>query len=199
MIPTLDAYASAAKSDSLVNTELREALQAVFHTLKADHESSPDWHPATNGMVQDLVHPSMYPLVYGRTRVHRTECVVMKDAISHWAGTGNVIPVDNHSVIQGDHYTYQPGGTMIPPNFWSNTYQWLPANVSFRDNGEIQFTSYINNLHPVKYAGVYRTIEGLIERALPLWDQCLAMVDADGDGEGAGRLHTRIKKPQDTE
>ena len=28
-----------------------------------------DWHPGSNGKVLDLFHPSLYSLVYGRTKV----------------------------------------------------------------------------------------------------------------------------------
>lgn len=56
---------------------------------------------------------------------------------------------------------------------WSDTYQWLPANVALRENGGCELTSYVNNLHPTKYPDIYHTIERAIGTAIPAWDQCL--------------------------
>lgn len=128
-----------------------------------DSKESPDFHPDTNDMVHDLVHPSLYPLVYGRTRVFRDEVVGVADAIDKWSGKGSVIP----------RPTDRMGYFYPDPSFWSENYQWLPANVKFVEGGGVRFTSYINNLHPVKYRGIYSTIEKLIETVLPAWDLCL--------------------------
>ena len=106
----------------------------------------------------------MYPLVYGRSLFLPDEVVGVEDAVDRWAGKGEVIPCP----AQGDGGRY---GERHP--YWSTNYQWLPANVRFTDGSGVQFTSYINNLHPTKYADIYRTVEKLIEIALPMWDQCL--------------------------
>lgn len=56
-----------AKSDQAVDTETKRSLCAVFEQLRADQVSSNslDWHPKSNGQVLDLVHPSLYPFIYG--------------------------------------------------------------------------------------------------------------------------------------
>lgn len=61
------------------------------------------------------------------------------------------------------------------PNFklGSDTFQWLPSNVAFQDDGTVKFTSYVNNLHPQKYGRTYRALEQLITTSIPLWEQCL--------------------------
>lgn len=57
---------------------------------------------------------------------------------------------------------------------WSENYQLLPSNVAFEENGGgVRLTSYINNVHPVKYNEIYRTIETAITLAIPLWEQCM--------------------------
>ncbi|KAH7402048.1 hypothetical protein DE146DRAFT_452216 [Phaeosphaeria sp. MPI-PUGE-AT-0046c] len=178
IVPTLEACASVAKSDTLVSGELHENLRTAFDKLKADQQSSPDWHPNSNNMVQDLVHPSMYPLVYGRTRAFKAECVGVDDAIRLWAGKGKVIPVEP-KVVEERRYNWDA------LDHYSNDYQWLPANAAFQADGSVKFTSYINNLHPTKYPEIYRTIEKLVETALPLWDQCLRY-------QCAGRQEPRI-------
>ncbi|TVY87033.1 hypothetical protein LAWI1_G007198 [Lachnellula willkommii] len=179
LIPTLDACASVVKSDELVSSELQAELRNAFDKLQADQKASPDWHPNSNDMVQDLLHPSMYPLVYGRTK----------------AGKGEVIEKDDEKPNPDSRYNYGIGGSMLPPSFWSDTYQWLPSNIAFQGDGSVKFTSYINNLHPNKYPDIYRTIEKLVERALPAWDQCLARAINYKGKTGAGRTTSRFSKP----
>jgi hypothetical protein len=176
-------YATVVKSDSLVSSELHQSLLQAFQKLLGDRKSSPDWHPNTNGMVHDLVHPSMYPLVYGRSRVLNEEVVGVQDAVTKWAGKGDLIPKETEIP---EHLSG------VPPVYWSNSYQWLPSNVAFAEDGSVHFTSYINNLHPNIYPGVYCTIEKLIETCLPMWDQCLVTIEDCESGEGTGRTDTRL-------
>jgi hypothetical protein len=189
IIPTMEACASAAKSDTLVGKELHGALRSAFDKLKVDQQASPDWHPNSGDMVQDLVHPSMYSLVYGRTRAFKEECVGVEDAIRVWAGKGEVVPKETPK---------PPPGRWDSPDYYSKNYQWLPANAAFRPDGSVKFTSYINNLHPTKYPDIYRTIEKLVETSLPLWDQCLAM-ELNDDRPGAGRKKPRMDLVNDPE
>lgn len=56
---------TAIKSDSFVSDELRQGLKAAFEKLRAEQGDEPDWHPWTDDKVLDLVHPSLYPFVYG--------------------------------------------------------------------------------------------------------------------------------------
>jgi hypothetical protein len=66
LVPTLDSAGnSIVKSDTVVTQELQKELRAAFDQLQADQASDVDWHPGSDEKVQDLVHPSMYPLVYG--------------------------------------------------------------------------------------------------------------------------------------
>lgn len=188
------------KSDTLVPVELRDALLKAFTTLKKDQASTPDWHPNTEDQVQNLVHPSMYPLVYGRSRVLEKEVVGVEDAIEKWAGKGSVIPKDDWKYdCERDRFRYGVGSGTVPPSFWSETYQWLPANVAFQGDGTVKFTSYINNLHPNRYPEIYRTIEKLIETALPAWDQCLAIVSDYEKNDDAGRVKSRFAYPDNPE
>jgi len=111
----------------------------------------------------------MYPLIYGETRVLKDERVGIEDAM-RWAGKGEVVPTPApfKEDEKLDHYLRQDIA-----DYWTDKYQWLPANIAFQDRERVKFTSYINNLHPRRYPEIYETIEKLIEKALPLWDHCL--------------------------
>ncbi|KAF2106157.1 hypothetical protein BDV96DRAFT_675784 [Lophiotrema nucula] len=182
LVPTLDACASVAKSDKIVTASLHQRLRFAFEKLLRDQP--PDWHPHSNETVRDLVHPSLYPLVYGRSKVLKTESVGVKGAISKWAGKGDVIDRVEWNPDPHEGRSRRIPSFDIPSDYWSNIYQWLPANLAFSNDGSnaVRFTSYINNLHPTRYSDIYRTIEELVEASLPAWDQCgTAHVDIDWD------------------
>ncbi|CAI6334731.1 unnamed protein product [Periconia digitata] len=188
IIPTLDASSSIAKSDVLVSFQLRESLRVAFQEIKDDRAERRDWYPHMNEIVQNLVDPSMYPLVYGRSRVVKEELVGVGDAIGRWAGKG--------FLLEKSRSRFE---TSIPEDLWSDTYQWLPANVAFQKDGTVRFTSYINNLHPVKFDDTYRTMEELVRICLPMWDQCLAIAYDSYDTTAAGRTETRMAYPEDAD
>ncbi|KAM7194458.1 Protein of unknown function (DUF4246) domain containing protein [Naviculisporaceae sp. PSN 640] len=152
------------KSDVLVKPDLHVQLKTAMDKLLADQASNPDWHPRTDDMVWDVVHPSMYPFVYNRTRFIHDEVVGIEDAIDKWSGKG-IVPTQNK--------TSSPKQGSVPDDRWSETYQWLPSNLAIQDDGTVKFTSYINNLHPTKYRGIYTVIEKLIDTAMPAWDHAL--------------------------
>jgi hypothetical protein len=167
---------------------LIDSLRKAFDRLKNDQADSPDWHPGTEGKVLNLVHPSMYPLVYGSTKVLRDEVVGVADAVQKWAGKGTVIGREARSrPLYGARL-----------KLWSEDYQWLPSNVALQDGGSVKFTSYINNLHSTKYPEIYGAIEKLVEQALPMWDQCISITtECYKEVQSAGRKSSRFSLPED--
>lgn len=57
------------KSDATVSPGLKMALQEAVRPLEQIQDVHRDWHPGSDNKVLDLVHPSLFPLVYGRTRI----------------------------------------------------------------------------------------------------------------------------------
>jgi hypothetical protein len=80
------------KSDTAVPIELKEALQAAVEDLENAAEFSKDYHPGSDGKVLDLVHPSLFPLIYGRTRVLSDSLIGLDDCIES-CGKGKVAPI----------------------------------------------------------------------------------------------------------
>ncbi|KAK0704572.1 hypothetical protein B0H67DRAFT_498283 [Lasiosphaeris hirsuta] len=166
------------KSDTVVPADVHEALKAAFVKLHVEQADNPDWHPWTNDMVQDLVHPSMYPFVFaGRSNFIQEEVVGVSDAVDKWAGKGE--PVHETKIeeppARDPHAFHWSGadGASVPDEYWSSTYQWLPSNLAFQEDGTVKFTSYINNLHPKKHHEIYDVIEKLINISLPAWNAVL--------------------------
>lgn len=80
------------KSDTAVLPELKEALQAAVKELEDVPEFSKDYHPGSDEKVLDLVHPSLFPLVYGKTRVLSDSLIGLDNCIES-CGKGEVVPV----------------------------------------------------------------------------------------------------------
>ncbi|KAK6540654.1 hypothetical protein TWF694_008047 [Orbilia ellipsospora] len=55
------------RSDRLIDEGLRDELMQAIATLENVPEEEKDWHPGSEGQVLDLVHPSLWPLMYNVT------------------------------------------------------------------------------------------------------------------------------------
>jgi len=86
-----DYTVAAIKSDKLMSEDLRLELIAGVKALEDVPDEKKDWHPGSDGKVLDLVHPSLWPLVYGRTRVLSDRRVPLSDSLAY-SGLGDVIP-----------------------------------------------------------------------------------------------------------
>ncbi|DAA78838.1 TPA_exp: Uncharacterized protein A8136_2623 [Trichophyton benhamiae CBS 112371] len=176
------------KSDSLIPTSLKESLKAAVARLEQVPEAQKDYHPHSKNQVLDLVHPSLFPLVYGRTRIVKDGILNIQDGIAK-SGTGEVIPIPNKSE------TEVPSDGLGPPHIsqrmkhpFSDKFQWLPCDVAFgstnrpgkdshaqNPSSECTITSYINNLHPDEHKELYGVLEQVIARTIPLWNETLSV------------------------
>src|SRR4051794_10342539 len=80
------------KSDIAVSSSTQAALQAAVKELEDVPENYKDYHPGSDGKVLDLVHPSLFPLIYGRSRILSDRIIGLDDCIES-CGAGQVIPV----------------------------------------------------------------------------------------------------------
>ena len=168
MIPTLDLDAAA------VSPDLKAALRAAAAPLEDVHNRLKDWHPGSDGKVLDLVHPSLFPLLYGRSRIVSSGVVGLQDC-ANYVGKGEVTTQPDDSQVKIGS-TYDVWGSS-DPKFWSKAFQWLPCDVVFAGD-DMKITSYIHNmhlaLHPALHPELYSFIEKFIAKSIPLWDMTLS-------------------------
>ncbi|KAF9523655.1 hypothetical protein CPB83DRAFT_862555 [Crepidotus variabilis] len=167
------------KSDTAVSPELHVALQEAVKTFEAAiPERLKDWHPGSNEMVWDLVHPSLWPLVYGRSRVLlEGQIAALEDCIDR-CGQGEVPPVppdEDTRDIEELRRFLDP----ISQKAYSNKFQWLPCEVDISGKRS-RIVSYINNLHP-KETRLYDSIAKLVDASIPLWNVTLTPFSRDFD------------------
>ena len=151
------------QSDSILTTEVKQRLLTALQPLEDVPDAQKDWHPGSNQQVLDMVHPSVYPLVYG---VSRALPEAMTPGIDSWkAHIGAGSPVPPPAVPQG----------MFGPDTFhvSQRFAWLPSEVDVSDDGRATFTSYINNLHPDDHQPLYSALEELLTSCVPLLEATL--------------------------
>jgi len=112
------------KSDTAVSSELKQALQKEVQRFESEvPEKLKDWHPGSDEKVLDLVHPSLFPLVYGRTRIlHEGETTTLANCIDR-CGEGEIVPQPDHEE------TFENILTSQKSKVFSQKFQWLPCQV----------------------------------------------------------------------
>jgi hypothetical protein len=168
-VHVLDVEVTVVKSDIAVATDLQGALREHVKPLEDVPENQKDWHPGTNETVLDLVHPSLFPLVYGVSRVLPCGTVSLKDCVAY-TGKGEEI---QHNGGETQRYLRSINWDSINLPAWGN-YQWLPSDVHIDLDGNARIVSYINNLHPVVHEELYGVLEQLVGCAVPLWNESLS-------------------------
>ena len=112
-------------------------------------------------------------IMVAQTKFIQDEVVGVIDAIEKWSGKGEVVPKPEIDLPSPRGQRPPDSGEWINRTYWSQTYQWLPANLAFQDDGTMRFTSYINGLHPKKHTEIYRLVEKLVDIAIPAWERIL--------------------------
>lgn len=162
MISTLDVEAVVVKSDTAISLQLNQELRAACKSLEDVPSKLKDYHPGSEEQVLDLVHPSLFPLVYGRSKVLPTGRMDIISCLDHF-GKGETTRLPDDSKID-----LSSAGGMYGP------FQWLPCQVAFEEGETVKISSYINNLHPVEHSSLYSVLEKCIAKSIPLWNRTLS-------------------------
>jgi len=166
-VRVFDSELTVVKSDRAISKELRDELRAGVKPLEDVPDHKKDWHPYQEDTVLDLVHPSLFPVIWGLTRVLE-EGTVPLDGCVAYTGKGVVTPPYTPAPAPPSE-RWEP----IPPKLWGS-FQWLPAQVQLAADGGAKITSYINNLHPVEHKTLYSTLERIVSATVPLWEDTLS-------------------------
>ncbi|KAF4630381.1 hypothetical protein G7Y89_g7765 [Cudoniella acicularis] len=159
------------KSDVAISQDLKLSLRSAVEKLENIPVNRKDYHPGSDGKVLDLVHPSLFPLIYGRSRILHDRLLGLDDCIQN-SGRGEVIAIppkgeDNNTSVRRRGYP-------APADPYSRKFQWLPCDVDISEPTRVTITSYINNLHPEYHPDLYSIIESVIGKAIPLWNRSLS-------------------------
>ncbi|EKD05591.1 hypothetical protein A1Q2_00081 [Trichosporon asahii var. asahii CBS 8904] len=158
IVSALESSAAVLKSDSAIPADLKDRLRTQAARLEDVPDKDKDWHPGSNEQVLDLVHPSLFPLVYGRSRGFTDRVIASPEAALELIGAGEVM---GHTYVPWTRERYKEalmeyrswhpttdeewtrfngaldrivnGDTKIPGagdrTHLSQRFQWLPAEV----------------------------------------------------------------------
>ncbi|KAK3934566.1 hypothetical protein QBC46DRAFT_324902 [Diplogelasinospora grovesii] len=176
LISVCDSASCVITSDSLILRDILAKLQVP--------------NPNSGDEIVDLIDPKMFPLVYGRTRVlSEGGALNLSNALAS-VGQGQIAPNPAHEPISRDEingrlFHLQNGDlwehwSQSKPYRHTSHSQWLPCEVSFtgeQGSTGVRITSYINNLHPVRYRSLHRTIKEVISLSIKPWNEVLVRRD----------------------
>ncbi|KAF3309219.1 hypothetical protein TWF173_011301 [Orbilia oligospora] len=139
------------REDWGVDEGLRMELIDAVATLENVPKEKKDWHPGSNKQVLDLVHPSLWPIIYNRT-----------------------LSLQTGEPIQ------PPKDTNIDSIGFSNKFCWLPSEFEVSPDGtKTTIKSYINNLASDEQKSLfYPILEKIFTKFVPLFNQVLANLKA---------------------
>ncbi|KAK4221203.1 hypothetical protein QBC38DRAFT_139315 [Podospora fimiseda] len=172
-VNVLDAELLVIKSDNAVSRDLQKELQEGVKVLEDVPNHKKDWHPGAEDSVLDLVHPSLFPVIWGVTRVLEEGTVPLENCIDYTGKGALTTAATKKSIKQERRWDGSDDGYRdsedFAPKSWGS-YQWLPAEVAISPDGSAKVTSYINNLHPVEHKKLYPVLERVVAATVPLWE-----------------------------
>ncbi|KAG0219175.1 hypothetical protein B0O80DRAFT_533492 [Mortierella sp. GBAus27b] len=148
------------RSDGLIPPELKGRLMTCVEKLKNVPDHLKDWHPWSKNQVLDLVHPSLFPFIAGRSKVTDEPAIPSLECM----GQGKVMDKP------------PSGRDDVEPRFFSKKFQWLPTDFKVNADGKVKIQSYINNLHPEEHKDMYPVLEEIFEKFLPMFEDVLGEV-----------------------
>ncbi|KAJ2258438.1 hypothetical protein GGI13_000611 [Coemansia sp. RSA 455] len=178
--PGSNARLSAADNvwfcDVLVDAQTTNKLKDYEAILESVSDRQKDWYPNDRSRILNLIDPSLFPLIYSRSKFCRQtgtspqaalklgEVGEFPGSLEGWCKALNVT-----KDIEPDYYL--PIVVRRYGTYASEKFSWLPSEFRVDDNGAVTIESYINNLHPVKHAAMYPIIASVFSKFLPLLEQ----------------------------
>ena len=139
-----------------------------------------DFHPKSNDVIRDFVHPALYPYIKGVSKLRKNTKVPDKEILNE----------------QFDFW-----GRM----YEDSNFQWLPTPFKITEDRKCEIQSYINNLDKEMFPEFYLALENLFEIFLPyfeeVWSYCKAVeffkgenANDDDDDDDLGEIPPLAKE-----
>lgn len=148
------------RADNLIDDATEARLKKlVAEGLENVPPEEKDYHPESDNLVVDLVHPSLF-------------CFSQDDSI-----------LINEDTIDEQ---FLPKPSDCPPKkvrkYYAEAtaprgdYRWLPSEITVAADGAISIDTYINNLHPINHKELYVVIGEVLQKFIPLLNRTLTDV-----------------------
>lgn len=150
-------------SDSIVAPETLALFLELAEELQ--RTTPRDFHPGSGEQVVDIVHPSLYPLAAGVSRVRERPALSLEESWRDRRG-GLGLPALPRCPA--------PPGEVLNDVSFSKQFQWLPAEFHVQADSTVHINSYINNLHPREHAHLYPVLAKIFSDCVPMMEQVLS-------------------------
>ncbi|KAF3282502.1 hypothetical protein TWF132_010637 [Orbilia oligospora] len=183
------------RADGLVEEEVRKQLVDAVATLENVPEKEKDWHPGSGGLVLDLVHPSLWPIIYGKTISNTDGKPIQCPKEATVPGEiENSDSDDEDDYYNDDEDDSDDDGAKARRreekllkaqklNGWSTKFCWLPSLFQVSPDGKsTKIKSYINNLStPQQKELFYPILEKIFTKFVPMFNHVLADLASERD------------------
>lgn len=157
-------------SDNLISDAVKSKFVHEVSALENVPDEQKDWHPNTDKQVLDLIHPSLYCCVLGKTKQIaaplQSEAATCDDPAEQM---DKIMFGASNEVVNAYRGKYGS----------ASNFQWIPSDFQVREDGTVRVLSYINNLHPKHFASMYTSIESIFGRFVPLFDRVLSALSRE--------------------
>ncbi|KAG8929344.1 hypothetical protein FRC01_004461 [Tulasnella sp. 417] len=146
------------ESDKLISEDFKSRLIRAGAILENVPDEEKDWHSRYGDQVLNLVHPSLFCAVYGRT--------------PSWNTSNNDRRLEplNAPYKEMEDWAYSP------------KFSWIPTDFQLGQIGTpATALGYINNVHPSQNKDLTAVIESLVGRFSLLWDRVLTDIHPDNN------------------
>ncbi|KAJ2825198.1 hypothetical protein GGI24_003226, partial [Coemansia furcata] len=163
-------------SDTLIDADTRTRLNDYAAILESAPDRQKDWYPNDHSRVLNLIDPSLYPLIYSRSKLclqtsSSPQAALKIGHLGEFPGSRVGWRKALSATDDCESNYYLPTRLRQYRSYSSIAFSWLPAEFRVDDNGAVTIESYINNLHPVKHAVLYPIIARVFSKFLPLLEQ----------------------------
>lgn len=93
--------------------------------------------------------------------------MILLQTLLKFASDGDFLLPSDATNLALDHTKDLPSYSKSPK------FQWLPAEFCIDESGGVKITSYINNLHPDHHSELYKCIEKIFEKFVPMFNKVL--------------------------
>ncbi|KAJ5818859.1 hypothetical protein N7474_004450 [Penicillium riverlandense] len=159
------------KSDTAVLGHVKAALIRAGRVLEDDASVKDSLPKSCDDNVVNLVDPSLFPLVFGRTRAVRKDEICRDHCLSDM-GKGEIIPIP--TIQEMEKFAKVSSRKHRITDSYNTKMQWIPSDVLVSPHG-CSIHSYINNVHPEHHEDLYRVVEDIMDIAVPAWGHSLGL------------------------
>ena len=117
------------------------------HIDEVAEKTPVDYHPKSNDIVRDIVHPALYPYIKGVSKLKKN----------------SKLPKDLESSKDGNDFWGRP--------YEESKFQWLPTPFKITNERKCLIQDYINNLDQALFPKLYEDLASLFEVMLPYFEE----------------------------